>query len=112
MARPTAYDPAYAAMVLNHLAAGGTFSGFAASIGVSHQTLLNWRATRPEFAQSIKAAETIRKNPPKPAVQMRSTPIAISLARWGVPARHLHADGVRITRLTEDDIDDMLARAA
>lgn len=46
------YDPSYCQRLVAHMAKGLSITAFAASIGVSRQTLVRWRSDHPEFAEA------------------------------------------------------------
>ncbi len=54
--RPTDYRPEYCAMLINHLSDGNGYVSFAASIGVSIQTLYDWEKKHPPFIESKRLA--------------------------------------------------------
>lgn len=47
--RPTDYKPEYCQMLLEHCREGRSFDTFAAIVGVSRNTVRNWRESNPEF---------------------------------------------------------------
>lgn len=57
MGRPSKYKPEYADMMINHMKAGGFFEGFAMSIDVHMDTLLDWTTKFPEFSDAYKKAK-------------------------------------------------------
>lgn len=55
--RPSKYDPAYCEAVIEHMREGASLTSFAASIGVSRDTISEWMAVHPEFSVSAKAGK-------------------------------------------------------
>ncbi len=55
--RPSLYDPAYCEQIVEFCADGSSISSFAASLGVSRQTITEWGNVHPEFSASVKAAK-------------------------------------------------------
>jgi hypothetical protein len=56
--RPTLYLPKYCDMLIGHMAAGKSFESFAGVIGVSRQTIYDWRKAQTDFLDAFKIAET------------------------------------------------------
>lgn len=54
--RPSKYKPEYCEMMIAHTKAGGFFEGFAMSIDVTKETLLDWTTTYPDFSDAYKKA--------------------------------------------------------
>jgi len=52
--RPTKYKPEFCEMLIEHMAQGGSFEGFAAVIKVSWEALYDWVDKHPEFFQAKK----------------------------------------------------------
>jgi hypothetical protein len=52
--RPSKYDPTYCEMVVEHMKEGASLTSFAASIGVSRDTITEWGNTHLEFSLAIK----------------------------------------------------------
>lgn len=55
--RPSVYDPAYCAKIVEHCTSGASITSFAASIGVCRDTITNWGNERPEFLAAVKRAK-------------------------------------------------------
>jgi hypothetical protein len=51
-APPTHYDPRFAQLVIEDMAKGYSFGGFAGRIGVARKTINDWREKHPEFDQA------------------------------------------------------------
>lgn len=52
--RPTKYRPEFCQMLVDHMAQGGSFEGFAATIKVSWECLYDWLDKHPDFFQAKK----------------------------------------------------------
>lgn len=52
--RPTLYKPEYCQMLIEHMARGGSFEGFAGTIRVSSEVLYDWIERHSEFLQAKK----------------------------------------------------------
>lgn len=52
--RPTIYKPEYCQMLIEHMAQGGSFEGFAGTIRVSSEVLYDWIERHQEFLQAKK----------------------------------------------------------
>ena len=59
--RPTKYRPEFCQMLVNHMADGGSFEGFAGKIRVSWEALYDWIEKHPEFLQAKKEGFTASK---------------------------------------------------
>jgi hypothetical protein len=57
--RPTKYKPEYCQMVIEHMKAGNSFWSFAATIGVSIESLSEWCQVHPEFSEAKKQGKAI-----------------------------------------------------
>lgn len=55
--RPTKFHPKYCDKVIEHMKQGLSIESFAATIGVSKQTLYTWKEVYPEFLDAIKKGE-------------------------------------------------------
>lgn len=51
--RPTLYDPKYCDEVVEHMKEGLSFESFAGKIGVSKQTIYDWKDKNPEFLDAV-----------------------------------------------------------
>lgn len=58
--RPSLYRPQYCADVVEAMGAGHSFTAFAGMIGVSKDTLYEWKRTHPEFAEASEVAKPAR----------------------------------------------------
>lgn len=56
--RPSKYDDAYCAEIVDFCQDGSSISSFAASIGVSRSTITEWGNEHPEFSAAVKSAKT------------------------------------------------------
>lgn len=52
--RPTKYDPAMCAIVIDAGEEGETLAGMAEACDVDRETINNWMAANPEFSRSVK----------------------------------------------------------
>lgn len=52
--RPTKYRPEFCQMLVDHMAQGGSFEGFAGTIRVSSEVLYDWIEKQPDFLQAKK----------------------------------------------------------
>lgn len=52
--RPTIYKPEYCQLLIEHMAQGGSFEGFAGTIRVSSEVLYDWIERHSEFLQAKK----------------------------------------------------------
>jgi hypothetical protein len=59
-APPTRYDPRFIQLVIEDMAQGYSFGGFAGRIGVSRKTISDWREKHPEFDQACARAQAGR----------------------------------------------------
>jgi transposase len=59
-APPTHYDQRFAQLVIEDMAQGYSFGGFAGRIGVSRKTISDWREKHPEFDQACARAQAGR----------------------------------------------------
>jgi len=57
MARPSTYDEAYCARIVEHCKGGASITSFAASIGVCRDTISEWANVHPEFSAAVKTAK-------------------------------------------------------
>jgi hypothetical protein len=57
---PTRYDPRFTQLVIEDMAQGYSFGGFAGRIGVSRKTINDWREKHPEFDQACSRAQAAR----------------------------------------------------
>lgn len=55
--RPSSYDPSYCDKVIEWAAEGWSVAEMAAAIGVSKQTVYNWKDAHPEFLDAMSRAE-------------------------------------------------------
>lgn len=55
--RPTKYEPAYCAAVIEHMAEGASLTSFAAEIGVSRATINVWMGEHREFLEAASAGK-------------------------------------------------------
>lgn len=55
--RPTKYQLTYCDLVIEEMAQGKSLTAFAAEIGVSRETIEEWRRVHPEFSVSVKIAK-------------------------------------------------------
>lgn len=55
--RPSKYDPAYCAQIVEHMAEGASMTSFAAEIDVARSTLNEWAEHHPEFSEAINKAK-------------------------------------------------------
>lgn len=53
--RPTKYKPKYCDMLIEHMANGGSFEGFAAVVKTHSDTLYDWLDAQPDFLEAKKA---------------------------------------------------------
>lgn len=58
--RPSDYDPAFCADVIEYMKAGYSKTAAAGLLGVTKQTLLNWCDAHPEFFDAVKRGEVLR----------------------------------------------------
>jgi len=58
--RPSKYDPAYCEQVIDFMALGYSLTAFAGEIGVTVQTLHNWRAEHPAFFDAVRVGQAKR----------------------------------------------------
>lgn len=56
--RPSKYDPIYCDAIIAFCQDGSSISSFAASIGVSRDTISEWGKVHEEFSAAVKAAKT------------------------------------------------------
>lgn len=111
--QPTTYGPTVLASFAEHVSQGGRISTFAGRLGVTRMTVHRWRLANPEFAAAVEAASQRQEIGSAPALTPRpATGVVFSLAAWGVPLRPIPTDGIERSTITDDDVDDMLARAA
>lgn len=111
MSRPTKYTPDLADRVREHLAAGGTVRTFARSASIGKSALYEWLRQHSDLRHAVDEGRyAADRNPPPPTVPVASP--VISLAVWGHPLRRIQAEGITPTTITDEDVDDMLARAA
>jgi len=54
--RPSEYKPEYCDMLVNHMAEGGSYEGFAGVIDCCKQTLYTWEKLHPDFLDAKKKA--------------------------------------------------------
>jgi len=54
--RPSDYKPEYCQMLIEHMAKGGTFEGFAGVVNTTFKTLHNWAKKYPDFLHAKKLA--------------------------------------------------------
>lgn len=52
--RPTKYRPKYCTMLIEHMAEGGSFEGFAAVVKTHSDTLYDWLDAQPDFLEAKK----------------------------------------------------------
>jgi transposase-like protein len=57
--RPTVYKPEYDDLIVQRANEGACFAEFAAEIGVSRQTLHNWKKAHPSFLDAYTRAEQV-----------------------------------------------------
>lgn len=57
--RPSEYKPEYCDAVIEHARDGASLTSFAASVGVSRQTITNWTERYPEFLEASARARAI-----------------------------------------------------
>lgn len=57
--RPSKYDPKYCEMVIEHMREGASLTSFAASIGVSRDTITEWGNVHREFSLAIKEGKAV-----------------------------------------------------
>jgi hypothetical protein len=55
--RPTKYEPAYCAGIVEHCATGASITSYAAEIGVCRDTITDWGQAHPEFLAAVKRAK-------------------------------------------------------
>lgn len=55
--RPTLYEEKYCQMLMDHMGAGMSFESFAGVIGVSRQTIYDWRKAQTDFLDAFKIAD-------------------------------------------------------
>lgn len=108
--RPTKYDPAIAAQVLQHIEAGGTLASFAEERQISRRTVTYWAAGNTDFGQAVAKARAAAQSA-EPAPTIHAGPVVFSLSAWGAAHREV-IESRKPARLSEDDVDDMLAAAA
>jgi hypothetical protein len=70
--RPTAYKPEYCQSVIEHMKNGMSIASFAATVGVSRETIWKWGKAYPEFRNACEVA--------KEASQMWWEKLAIAVA--------------------------------
>ena len=56
--RPSLYDPAYCAAIVEHCKDGASITSFAAEIGVCRETITEWGGVHPEFSLAVKRAKS------------------------------------------------------
>lgn len=52
--RPSLYDPAYCAQVVEHMADGASLTSFAAEVDVARSTINEWMDAHTEFSEAVK----------------------------------------------------------
>lgn len=57
--QPTKYKPEYCDLIVGRAAEGASFTEFCAEIGISRQTLHNWKNTHPDFFDAYTRAELV-----------------------------------------------------
>ena len=57
--RPTEYRPEYDDLIVERAQEGACFTEFAAEVGVSRQTLHNWKKAHPSFLDAYTRAEQV-----------------------------------------------------
>lgn len=55
--RPSKYDPAYCAAVIEHMKDGASLTSFAASIDVARSTINEWMGEHIEFSEAVNKAK-------------------------------------------------------
>lgn len=55
--RPSKYDPAFCAKVVEYLAKGHSLTAFAGYIGVARSSIFKWADESPEFSDAIKVGQ-------------------------------------------------------
>ena len=55
--RPSKYDPAYCADIVETCAQGYSITGFAGKIGVDRDTITEWAKVHPDFSLAVKRAK-------------------------------------------------------
>jgi len=60
--RPTEYDPAFCAIVIESGRVGKSVVGMACDLGVVKQTMLNWATKYPEFMDAITEAKQLSQD--------------------------------------------------
>jgi hypothetical protein len=58
--RPTLYRPDYCQGVIDHMGQGYSLTAFAGSIRVAVESVYEWQAKFPEFAEAVKIAKAAR----------------------------------------------------
>lgn len=58
--RPSKYDPAYCDEIVTFMGKGYSKTAFAGSIGVCHDTIIEWAHVHPEFSDAVKAGQAAR----------------------------------------------------
>lgn len=101
--QPPKFDPAHVEAAEQHFAAGGTVAALARRLGVCRATVYTW--LKRELAHLATPAIA-------PVVPLRASPLAYSLAGWGVPMRPIASSLPIPRRMTADDVDDRLAELA
>jgi transposase len=55
--RPSKYDAAFCAAVIEHMSDGASLTSFAADIGVARSTINEWMGNYPEFSEAVNIAK-------------------------------------------------------
>lgn len=58
--RPTKYDPAYCALVVEDMGKGYSLGAFAGLIGVARSTINEWIDNYPEFSEAVSRGKAVR----------------------------------------------------
>jgi hypothetical protein len=58
--RPSLYDPRYCEEIVAFMGQGYSKTAFAGSIGVCHDTVVEWARQHPEFSLAVKAGQAAR----------------------------------------------------
>lgn len=58
--RPSKYDPAYCEDIVALMAEGLSKTAWAGSIGVCHDTVIEWAKVHPEFSEAVKRGQAAR----------------------------------------------------